>query len=62
LRHTFATRCARSGVGLVQAQHLLGHSDPKLTAKIYSHLEPNDLRAAMDEMERRMQKGRAKAQ
>jgi integrase len=62
LRHTFATRCARSGVGLVQAQHLLGHSDPKLTAKIYSHLEPDDLRTAMDEMERRMQKGRAKAQ
>jgi integrase len=47
LRHTFATRCARSGVGLVQAQHLLGHSDPKLTAKIYSHLEVDDLRIAI---------------
>ena len=62
LRHTFATRLARNNVGLVQAQHLLGHSDPKLTAKIYSHLDPDDLRAAMDEMEKRVQRVRKEAQ
>ncbi len=39
LRHTAASRMARSGVGLVQAQKLLGHSDLKLTAAIYTHLE-----------------------
>jgi hypothetical protein len=33
LRHTAASRLARAGVGLVQAQRLLGHSDPKLTAR-----------------------------
>ncbi len=41
-------RLARNGVGLVQAQRLLGHSDPKLTAKHYVALETKDLRAAME--------------
>jgi site-specific recombinase XerD len=35
-------------VGLVQAQHLLGHSDPKLTARIYTHVGVEDLREAVD--------------
>ncbi len=48
LRHTFATRLARSGVELVHAQKLLGHSDPKLTAGVYTHLAPDDLRAAVE--------------
>ena len=48
LRHTFASRLARSDVGLVQAQRLLGHSDPKLTAQVYTHLEVEDLRGAID--------------
>ena len=47
LRHTFATRLARKHVGLPQAQRLLGHSDPKLTASIYTHLEADDLRGAI---------------
>ena len=48
LRHTFASRLARNGVGLAQAQKLLGHSDPKLTAAIYTHLDTEDLRAAVE--------------
>ena len=48
LRHTFASRLARSGVGLVHAQRLLGHSDPKLTAGIYTHLGVEELRAAVE--------------
>jgi len=48
LRHTLASRLARNGVGLVQAQKLLGHSDPKLTAQVYSHLEVEDLRGAIE--------------
>jgi integrase len=63
LRHTYGTRLSRWQVGLTQAQKLMGHSDPKLTAKVYTHLEVQDLRATMDEVERRRtQKIRGKAQ
>lgn len=48
LRHTFGSRLARRGVGLVQVQRLLGHSDPKLTAQVYTHLDVEDLRRAVD--------------
>jgi integrase len=47
LRHSAATRFARAGVPLIKAQRILGHSDPKLTAAIYSHLEAEDLRGAV---------------
>ena len=47
LRHTAASQLARGGVGLVLAQKLLGHADPKLTARVYSHVEVEDLRAAV---------------
>ncbi len=47
LRHTFASELARSGVGLTQAQVLLGHSDPRLTASLYTHLDIHDLRGAV---------------
>lgn len=47
LRHTAASRMARAGAGLVQAQRVLGHSDPKTTARIYTHLDVEDLRAAV---------------
>ena len=51
LRHTFASALGRAGVSLTQAQHLLGHSDPKLTAALYTHLDASDLRAAVERME-----------
>jgi integrase len=35
-------------VGLVQVQRLMGHSDPKLTAKVYTHLDVEDLRKAVE--------------
>ena len=50
LRHLFATRLVRANVGLVHAQRLLGHSDPKLTAKICTHLGIDDLRAAVESL------------
>ena len=50
LRHTAASRWARNGVGLAQAQKLLGHSDPKLTASIYTHLDAEDLRSAVESL------------
>jgi integrase len=48
LRHTFGSRLARNGVGLVQVQRLMGHSDPKLTAQVYTHLDVDDLRRAVE--------------
>lgn len=36
LRYTFATKLARSGVSQRLAQELMRHSDPKLTAQIYT--------------------------
>ncbi len=50
LRHTFASRLCRAGVGIVHAQKLLGHSDPRLTAVIYTHLDLDDLRRAVQSL------------
>jgi site-specific recombinase XerD len=50
LRHTYASRLMRNGVGLAQAQRLLGHSDPKLTMAIYTHLGIEDLRGAVESL------------
>jgi len=50
-RHPAATRFARAGVPLQKAQRILKHSDPALTAQIYSHLEVDDLRDAVDRMQ-----------
>ena len=41
---------ARNGVPLVQAQRLLGHSDPKLTAQAYTALDAEDLRHALEQL------------
>ncbi len=48
LRHTNGTLLALAGVGLIQTQKLLGHSDPKLTAGIYTHLSAEDLRSSIN--------------
>jgi len=48
LRATCATRLARSGAPLVATQRILGHSDPKLTARHYLLVETEDLRAAVE--------------
>ena len=47
LRVTYATMLARAGVSLVQAQQLMRHSDPKLTANVYTRLELHDGHAAV---------------
>ena len=48
LRHCFASRLARNDVALIKAQRLLGHSDPSLTSRIYSHVDAEDLRDAVE--------------
>jgi len=50
-RHTFASQLGRAGVGLVQAQRLLGHSTPELTAQVYTRLGIDDLRAAVERLQ-----------
>lgn len=48
LRHCAASRLARSGVSVMQAARLLGHADVRTTSAIYSHLDAEDLRRAVD--------------
>ncbi len=38
LRHSFASLLNQAGVPLVTAQQLMWHSDPRLTANIYTHV------------------------
>jgi integrase len=47
LRVTYATMLARAGVSLVQAQRLMRHSDPKLTANVYTRLRLDDAHEAV---------------
>ena len=42
LRHTFATRCASSGLHPAVTQALLGHATPEFTLKIYTHISSKD--------------------
>lgn len=50
LRHTFITSLARAGVPLSQAQKLARHSDPRLTAEVYTHLDLDDAADAIDRL------------
>lgn len=43
LRHTCLTRLAQGGMDLLRLQKWAGHSDPKITADRYTHLQPGDL-------------------
>jgi integrase len=48
LRHTAATVMVRRGVPLAVAQRILGHVSPEMTARVYTHLEVEDLRVAVE--------------
>lgn len=45
-RHTFATNFLRNGGGIAQLARLLGHADPGLTLRTYTHLVTGDLQDA----------------
>lgn len=47
-RHTALTRLAQGGMDLLRLQQWAGHSDPKITAERYTHLQPSDLDAGLD--------------
>ncbi|MBE6831423.1 MAG: site-specific integrase, partial [Ruminococcaceae bacterium] len=46
LRHTYATSLYRAGIDLKTAQYLLGHSDIKMTAEIYTHIEQGKMKSS----------------
>jgi len=53
LRHSFASNLVAIGVDLFRVQQLLGHKTPKMTLR-YSHMRPDDLREAVNQMEAAM--------
>lgn len=46
LRHSYATSLYKGGIDLKTAQYLLGHSDIKMTAEIYTHIEQDQVKSA----------------
>ncbi|RCS41245.1 hypothetical protein DTL42_22005 [Bremerella cremea] len=46
-RHTFISNLGRAGVPLATAQKLARHSDPKLTASVYTHIDVKEQAAAV---------------
>jgi len=42
LRHSFASALLMSGRPITEVQHLLGHSSPAVTLKVYAHFLPSD--------------------
>lgn len=44
-RHNFATVLFQAGVPIKEAQYLLGHSSINVTMDIYTHVDPNNLKA-----------------
>lgn len=47
LRHQFISNLGKAGVPLTVAQSLARHSDPKLTANVYTHVELSNLNTAV---------------
>lgn len=53
-RHSYATDALANGVDAVTVGYLMGHTDPSMVAKVYSHLEqkPEYLRQAAEQASR----------
>ena len=50
LRHTTASLLKAAGVHLVDAQRILRHSDPRITQEVYTHVDLDQLRSAVNRM------------
>ena len=51
LRHTFCTILFESGIDVLTAQKLMGHSDPKITMDIYTHLSEQHEEIQLDKLD-----------
>jgi integrase len=58
LRHSFASNLVSMGADLYKVQLLLGHKTQKMTIR-YSHMRPDDLRAAVNQLDGFMKKPEA---
>lgn len=56
LRHTFVTRALECGVDIKTISEILGHSDPSITLKYYSHCLPEHKMAMMNKIGKFLQK------
>ena len=52
LRHTYCSRLLTGGIDLTTVQHLMGHSDPRMTLGIYAHVSPEKAEQARGAMRR----------
>ncbi|WOC31534.1 MULTISPECIES: tyrosine-type recombinase/integrase [Caproicibacterium] len=50
LRRSYATSLYRAGVDLKTAQYLLGHSDIRMTAEIYTHIAQQNVAKSADKI------------
>lgn len=50
LRHSFVSLCAKAGAPIHVVQKLVGHGNPLLTTDVYTHLDAEQKRAAVDLM------------
>ena len=55
LRHTFCSMLYRAGIGVKEAQYLMGHSDLKTTMQIYTHIDRTDIANAAVKLDRYLQ-------
>lgn len=62
LRHSYATSLYRAGIDLKTAQYLLGHSDIKMTAEIYTHIANEQIDDAAIKIDSVFSKGSEKGQ
>ena len=50
-RHTYCTDLAKAGIPITTAKELMGHSDIKLTANIYTHVDTGMILSVADALE-----------
>lgn len=59
LRHAYATIALRNGVCVNAVAEALGHADPAMTLRVYSHVLPGQQREAADLIDAAIEKAYA---